>query len=84
MPGSRRWLMFLIVSSFIISASPCGAQSPPQVSTPVPSQTQSQNGQRLTLMEAENIAIQNHPRIQAAAQDGPYHSDRGAAVALRA
>ena len=68
MPGSRRWLMFLIVSSFIISASPCGAQSPPQVSTPVPSQTQSQNGQRLTLMEAENIAIQNHPRIQAAAQ----------------
>jgi outer membrane protein len=68
MPGSRRLLMFLIVSSFIFSASPCGAQSPPQVSTPAQSQTQNQNGQRLTLMEAESIAIQNHPQIQAATQ----------------
>jgi outer membrane protein len=68
MPGSRRGLMFLSVSSFIFSAALCGAQSPPQVSTLAPSQSQSQNGQRLTLMEAESIAIQNHPQIQAAAQ----------------
>ena len=68
MPGSRRWVVFLGVSSFLFSAATCGAQSPPQVSIAAPSQTQSQNGQRLTLMEAENIAIQNHPRIQAAAQ----------------
>jgi outer membrane protein len=68
MPGSRRWLMLLSVSSLIFSAAPCGAQSPPQVSNLAPSQAQSQNGQRLTLMEAESIAVQNHPRIQAAAQ----------------
>ena len=68
MPGSRRRMMLLGVSSFLFSAALCGAQSPPQVSTAVPSQNQIQNGQRLTLMEAENIAIQNHPRIQAAAQ----------------
>jgi outer membrane protein len=68
MPGSRGWLMIFSISSFIFGAALCGAQSPPQVSTPPPSQTQSQNGQRLTLMEAESIAIQNHPRIQAAAQ----------------
>ncbi len=68
MPRSRRWVMLVSVSGFIFSAAPCGAQSPPQVSTPAPLQAQSQNGQRLTLMEAENIAIQNHPRIQAAAQ----------------
>jgi outer membrane protein len=60
--------MLVSASGFIFSAAPCGAQSPPQISPPVTSQTQSQNGQRLTLMEAENIAIQNHPRIQAAAQ----------------
>ena len=68
MPGSRGWLMILSISSFIFGAALCGAQSPPQVSTVAPSQTQDQNGQRLTLMEAESIAIQNHPRIQAAAQ----------------
>jgi outer membrane protein len=68
MPGFRKLLMFLMVSTFIFSAGPSGAQSPPQVSTVAPSQTQNQNGQRLTLMEAESIAIQNHPRIQAAAQ----------------
>jgi outer membrane protein len=68
MPGFRKLLMFLMVSTFIFSAGPSGAQSPPQVSIPAPPQTQNQNGQRLTLMEAESIAIQNHPRIQAAAQ----------------
>jgi outer membrane protein len=43
---------------------------PPPPATPAPAQpqTQSQAGKLLTLTEAESIAIQNHPQIQAAAQ----------------
>jgi outer membrane protein len=67
--GPRRLLLFVVVSGAFLAAAPCESQTPPY-STPTPAQpqTQSQTGQRLTLTEAENIAIQNHPRIQAAAQ----------------
>jgi outer membrane protein len=70
MPGFRWILLFTFVCGSVFSATPCRAQTPPTYSAPVPAQpqTQSQNGQRLTLMEAESIAIQNHPQIQAAAQ----------------
>jgi outer membrane protein len=66
---SRR-LLLLFVSGVVLGAAPCGAQTPPPYSTSAPAQpqTQSQTGQRLTLTEAESIAIQNHPRIQAATQ----------------
>jgi outer membrane protein len=68
MRDSRRLLLFLLVSGVVLGAVPCGAQTSPQISTPAQPQTQSQTEQRMTLMEAESIAIQNHPRIQAAAQ----------------
>ena len=68
MRDSRRLLLFLLVSGAVLSAVPCGAQTSPRISTPTQPQTQSQTEQRMTLMEAESIAIQNHPRIQAAAQ----------------
>jgi outer membrane protein len=64
-----RWLfIFSFVFSLVFSAYPCGAQTPPQGSTPIPPQTQTQNSQRLTLQDAEKLAIQNHPQIQAATQ----------------
>ena len=61
---------FLFLSGAFLAAVPSGAQAPPPYSAPAPSQpqAQSQNPQRLTLAEAENIAVQNHPQIQAAAQ----------------
>ena len=68
MLGSRRLLLFTLVFSSVFSASPCVAQTPQQPSAPVPLQTQNQNGQSLTLQEAEKIAIQKHPQIQAATQ----------------
>jgi outer membrane protein len=68
MRDSRRLLLFFLVSGVVLGAVPCGAQTSPQISAPAQPQTQSQTEQRMTLMEAESIAIQNHPRIQAAAQ----------------
>jgi outer membrane protein len=70
MPRSRRLSVvpILLVSSFVVSVSSGEAQTPPQNPASAQPQTQNQNGQRLTLMDAENIAIQNHPQIQAAAQ----------------
>jgi outer membrane protein len=70
MRSSQRLLLFVFVSGVALAAVPCEAQTPPPYLTPTPAQlqTQSQTGQRLTLTEAESIAIQNHPRIQAAAQ----------------
>jgi outer membrane protein len=44
-------------------------QMPTYSSTPLPQpQTQNQPAQQLTLQQAETIAIQNHPQIQAASQ----------------
>ena len=75
MVSSRRLLLFVIVSGVALAAVPGEAQTPPPMySTPVPAQPQAQNqtqnqtAQRLTLTDAESIAIQNHPQIQAAAQ----------------
>ena len=70
MARSRRlWLkLILLVSGFVLNGSSGEAQTPPQNSASAQPQPQNQNGQRLTLMDAENIAIQNHPQIQAAAQ----------------
>jgi outer membrane protein len=53
-----------------LAAVVTGAQTPSPYTTSVaaPAQAQDQTGQRLTLAEAQTIAIQNHPRIQAATQ----------------
>jgi len=66
MQGSRQWSLFSFVSCVLLAAAPCGAQNPSQIPNPPQSQTQGPTGQRLTLMEAQAIAIQNHPQIQAA------------------
>ena len=66
---ASRWLIFCaFISSLVFSAYPCGAQTAPQIPASVPPQSQNQNGQPLTLQDAEKIAIQNHPQIQAATQ----------------
>ena len=65
---SRLLLLTCFGSSLIFSAFPCGAQTPSQPPAPVPPQAQNQIGQRLTLQDAEKIAIQNHPQIQAATE----------------
>ncbi|HSZ21137.1 MAG TPA: TolC family protein [Candidatus Acidoferrum sp.] len=64
----RRLLIFVLAYCVAPAAVPGRAQNPPPYTSPAPAQPQDQNGQRLTLAEAENIAIQNHPQIQAAAQ----------------
>jgi outer membrane protein len=70
MCSPRRLLLFVFVSGVALAAVPGEAQTPPPYSTPAPAQpqAQSQTGQRLTLTEAESIAIQNHPQIKAATQ----------------
>jgi outer membrane protein len=70
MRGFQRWLLFVIVSGAALAAVPCEAQAPSPYSTPAPATPQAQSAavQRLTLTDAEGIAIQNHPQIQAATQ----------------
>lgn len=68
MRSPRRFLLFMFVSGAFLTRVHCEAQTPPAYSTPAQPQVQTQAGQRLTLAEAENIAIQNHPQIQAATQ----------------
>jgi outer membrane protein len=69
MRRSRGILLAVIFSGAGLGARSSRAQTPPNsTSSAIPSQAQNQNGQRLTLQEAENTAIQNHPQIQAAAQ----------------
>jgi len=65
-----RLLLFAFASGAFLAGVRSEAQNPPPYSTPAPAQTQTSGsaGQRLTLTEAESIAIQNHPQIQAAAQ----------------
>jgi outer membrane protein len=73
MLGIRRFLLLLLFLSFLLVGSGW-AQASMQVPSPAPTQAVSQvqaedqNAQRLTLTEAEKIAIQNHPQIQAASQ----------------
>jgi len=70
MGRSCRVVLGTILLIAVFGITPCKAQTPPSnpASSSTPTQTQNQNGQRLTLQDAENIAIQNHPQIQAAAQ----------------
>lgn len=70
MRPSRRILSGIIFLGVGFGPTPCKAQAPQTNSglSSTPTQSQNQNAQRLTLQEAENLAIQNHPQIQAAAQ----------------
>ncbi len=74
MLGVQRVVFSLFVFGAILSAVHCEAQTalPYSTATQTPAQSaeqpQSPAGQRLTLADAEKIAIQNHPRIQAATQ----------------
>jgi outer membrane protein len=66
----RRVLLAVIFSSAGFGAGSSAAQTPPPnpALSSTPAQSQNQSAQRLSLQEAENLAIQNHPQIQAAAQ----------------
>ena len=70
MRGPWRISFLFFLTFFVVATSRVDAQTSPPYSTtaPVPRQSQSQTEQRLTLQEAEKIAIENHPRIQAATQ----------------
>jgi len=70
MRSAHRLLLFAFASGALLAAVQCDAQTQPPYSGPAMAQpqTQIQAGQRLTLAEAESIAIQNHPQIQAAVQ----------------
>lgn len=75
MSGGRRSGFLLLFCVTGLSTMPCAAQTSPapvamqpQTSAQPQPQPQTPAGQRLTLADAENIAIQNHPRIQAATE----------------
>jgi len=71
MDAVRRLFYLAIFSGALLAAAPCFAQSPQaylQPTAATQSSAQNQTGQRLTLAEAEAIAIKNHPQIQAATQ----------------
>lgn len=66
-----RLLLIVFVSGVVLTSIKGDAQNQPPNSNPTPAQSPDQSqtpGQRLTLTDAESIAIQNHPQIQAAAQ----------------
>jgi outer membrane protein len=65
MRKSSRLSLALVLSGLVFAPILAGAQATPAAAGP---QSQNPNTQRLTLQEAENIAIQNHPQIQAATQ----------------
>jgi len=73
MRGFRCELLWLLFLAGAVVAVPCGAQTAPPAANPPATQpspqlSSGQLEQRLTLSEADNIAIQNHPRIQAATE----------------
>ncbi len=68
MRGVRRWQFVLLASNFIFGAMCCVAQAPAPASTISVPQNGNPTVQRLTLAEAESLAIQNHPQIQAATE----------------
>jgi outer membrane protein len=70
-PAGRLRLLLFCFGAFLAGV-PRGAAQTSSLYTP-PAQAQSvpaepQSGQRMTLADAQNIAIQNHPQIQAATQ----------------
>jgi len=67
MPFSRWLSLFMTVLGLAFGTSSGRAQNQPSAIVPA-AQTQNPAGQPLTLQDAEKIAIQNHPRIQAATQ----------------
>jgi len=69
MRAAPRLLRCFLFSAVVLGAMPGTAQTGPQNSIPAaPSPSQNPNGPRLTLQDAEKIAIQNHPEIQAATE----------------
>jgi outer membrane protein len=68
MHRSRGLVFCTLISCLVSCPYPCVAQTPPRTPPPTLPQAQIQNGQPLTLQDAEKIAIQNHPQIQAATQ----------------
>ncbi|HWZ55202.1 MAG TPA: TolC family protein [Verrucomicrobiae bacterium] len=69
MRSLRQPRSFLLVVALFFAASRCSSQA----QTPPPANPAAQNQaaasmQKLTLQDAQNIAIQNHPQIQAATQ----------------
>lgn len=71
MGGFRYGLFWVFFLAAAVGAVPCGAQTVSPAANPQTMQMSpqsAQSAQRLTLAEAENIAIQNHPRIQAATE----------------
>jgi outer membrane protein len=69
MRSLRQSHSFLLGVALFLAAPLCGAQgqTPPPASPAAQNQAAA-NVQKLTLQDAQNIAIQNHPQIQAATQ----------------
>ena len=66
--------LFLIISAMLGAAS-VTAQTPPMQNPPVQSPA-SQNLPKLTLQQAEALAIQNHPQVQAAQNEVNYSNQQ--------
>jgi outer membrane protein len=65
----RRSRSFLLAVALFLAAPLCSAQGqPPPPANPAAQNHAAVNMQKLTLQDAQNIAIQNHPQIQAATQ----------------
>ncbi len=63
----RNFSLSLIFIATALAGTPASAQLHAAVGTPAPPQAPSAASQSLTLQQAEQIATQNHPQIQAAA-----------------
>jgi outer membrane protein len=68
MGSLRRFLFLVLFCGFWVLHSHAQTAPPITGSTPVQTLSAGQTGQRLTLEEAQKIALQNHPQIQAATQ----------------
>jgi outer membrane protein len=68
MGSLRRFLILVLFCGFWVLRSHAQTAPPTTGSTPLQTLSAGQTGQRLTLEEAQKIALQNHPRIQAATQ----------------
>lgn len=70
MRSFSQWMPLLCAACMALATARAGAQSaqPAAIAGSAAPMPQNQNAQRLTLAEAQSIAIQNHPQIQAATQ----------------